>query len=72
VYAPGFAQGWDDAIVFLSHAGGTSELGFITRWADRRKEEFERQHESLGPAAWEWESGFKQGVEACQRVALDG
>jgi hypothetical protein len=47
-------------------------MGFITRWADRRKEEFEAQHHSLGVASWEWEAGFKQGVEACQRVALDG
>lgn len=45
-------------------------MGFITRWADRRKEEFERQYHGLGAAAWEWESGFKQGVEACQRVAM--
>ena len=71
VFAPGFAQGWDDAVLFMSHSAGVSELGFVSRWADRRKEEFERAHHSLGPAAWEWETGFKQGVEACQTVALD-
>ena len=71
VFAPGFAQGWDDAVLFLSHPAGVSELGFVYRWADRRKEEFERANHALGPAAWEWETGFKQGVEACQRVALE-
>lgn len=58
-------------MLFMSHAAGVSELGFVSRWADRRKEEFERVHHSLGPSAWEWETGFKQGVEACQNTALE-
>lgn len=70
VFAPGFAQGWDDAVVFLSYQGGTSEMGFVDRWADRRREDFERAHHQLGPAAWEWLEGFRQGVAACNRVAL--
>lgn len=70
VYAPGFSQGWDDAVLFLSSQGGVSELGFVSRWADRRKEEYERSNQQLGPAAWEWEHGFKQGIEAANRVAL--
>lgn len=70
VFSPGFTQGWDDALLFLECSGGTSEMGFISRWADRRREDFERDHHPLGDAAWEWEHGFKQGVETCQRIAL--
>lgn len=70
VYSPGFSQGWDDAIIFLSHCSGVSELGFLARWCDRRKAEYEQSHGSLGAAAWEWEHGFREGVAACQRAAL--
>ncbi|WVR03895.1 hypothetical protein IAU60_000894 [Kwoniella sp. DSM 27419] len=70
VFAPGFAQGWDDALLFLSSQGGVSELGFISQWAARRKLEYEHGGTHLGKAAWEWEHGFKQGVETCQRVCL--
>ncbi|WVF67132.1 hypothetical protein IAT40_001877 [Kwoniella sp. CBS 6097] len=72
VFAPGFSKGWDDALLFLTHQSGTSELGFLAEWRDRRRTEFEsaRGGKKLGKAAWEWEHGFNQGVEACQKVAL--
>ncbi|WWD16555.1 hypothetical protein CI109_100982 [Kwoniella shandongensis] len=73
VYAPGFSQGWDDALIFLSagHGNSTSELGFITQWAARRRVEYESHAgKKLGKAAWEWEHGFKQGVDAASRVCL--
>ena len=70
VYAPGFSQGWDDALIFLGDTRGVSELGFTSKWIARRKVEFEAKGQVLGNAAWEWEHGFKQGVESCQRVAL--
>lgn len=70
MYAPGFSQGWDDALIFLSAQGSPSEMGFVHQWAVRRQAEFESQGHKLGRAAWEWEHGFKQGVEACARCCL--
>ncbi|WWC68684.1 uncharacterized protein I206_102618 [Kwoniella pini CBS 10737] len=69
VFAPGFSQGWDDSILFLSHPSGTSQIGFISQWMNRRKIEYENQSgKKLGKATWEWEHGFKQGVEASLKV----
>lgn len=45
-------------------------MGFVHQWAVRRQAEFESQGHKLGHAAWEWEHGFKQGVEACVRCCL--
>ncbi|WVQ83628.1 hypothetical protein IAT38_005769 [Cryptococcus sp. DSM 104549] len=70
VYAPGFSQGWDDALIFLSAQGMPSEMGFVHQWAARRRGEFESGGHKLGKAAWEWEHGFKQGVEAAARCCL--
>ncbi|OXB33360.1 cytoplasmic protein [Cryptococcus neoformans] len=70
MYAPGFSQGWDDALIFLSAQGSPSEMGFVHQWAVRRQAEFESQGHKLGHAAWEWEHGLKQGVEACVRCCL--
>jgi glucan 1,3-beta-glucosidase len=70
VFAPGFSQGWDDQLMFLSAQGGPSELGFITQWATRRKAEYESGGKKLGKAEWEWLHGFKQGTEACKRACL--
>ena len=69
MYAPGFSQGWDDALIFLGDSRGVSEMGFVNQWASKRREEFERSH-PLGKAAWEWEHGFRQGVQACARTCL--
>ncbi|WVO13319.1 hypothetical protein L204_100933 [Cryptococcus depauperatus] len=71
VYAPGFSQGWDDALIFLSADTAPSEMGFIHQWASRRKTEFEASNHKLGHAAWEWEHGFRQGVEAATRCCLE-
>ena len=45
-------------------------MGFVTQWARRRKVEYEQGGQQLGKAAWEWEHGFAQGVEACGRACL--
>ncbi|ORX33689.1 cytoplasm protein [Kockovaella imperatae] len=71
VFAPGFSQGWDDALLFLGAQDGPSEMGFVSQWAGRRKQEYESQHEALGKAAWEWEHGFNQGVQAAKAVCLE-
>ncbi|WVW80085.1 hypothetical protein I302_102058 [Kwoniella bestiolae CBS 10118] len=69
VFAPGFSQGWDDSLLFLSHPSGPSKLGFTDQWMKKRKIEFESgAHKKLGKAAWEWEHGFRQGVEASLKV----
>jgi glucan 1,3-beta-glucosidase len=70
VFAPGYSQGWDDALLFLSARDGVSELGFIEEWARRRRSEYESKGDVLGKAAWEWEHGFKQGVVECQKACL--
>lgn len=49
-----------------------SELGFVDHWMQRRREEFEGRYHPLGEARWEWEAGFRQGVERCKGVALEG
>ncbi|WWC60250.1 uncharacterized protein I303_102816 [Kwoniella dejecticola CBS 10117] len=69
VFAPGFSQGWDDSLLFLSHPSGTSQIGFISQWMGKRRMEYEAHSgKKLGKATWEWEHGFKQGVEASLRV----
>ncbi|KAL7421161.1 Glucan 1,3-beta-glucosidase 3 [Cryptotrichosporon argae] len=60
-FKPGFEQGWRDALLFQTIG---SELGFVSAWATRRRQEYERG-QSLGKATWEWEHGFGQGVAAC-------
>ncbi|WVQ64857.1 uncharacterized protein L199_003026 [Kwoniella botswanensis] len=69
VFAPGFSQGWDDSLTFLSHPSGPSRLGFTDQWMKSRKIEFENYtNKKLGKATWEWEHGFRQGVEASLRI----
>lgn len=70
VFPPGFSQGWDDQLMFLSAPNGPSELGFVDQWAKKRKWEFEQQKQ-LGGAAWEWEEAFRQGVDACKGACLE-
>lgn len=70
VFTPGFSQGWDDALIFLSAADGPSEMGFVSQWANRRKANFEAGGQRLGNAAWEWETGFAQGVKACRQACM--
>lgn len=55
--------------MFLSAPGG-SELGFVSQWARRRKEEYEAGNQNLGKAAWEWETGFAKGVEMCKASCM--
>jgi glucan 1,3-beta-glucosidase len=70
VFAPGFAQGWDDALIFFSDPSGSSEMGFVSQWARRRKADYEAGGRKLGRAAWEWEHGFAEGVQACKTASL--
>ncbi|WRT65648.1 uncharacterized protein IL334_002593 [Kwoniella shivajii] len=69
VYAPGFSQGWDDSLLFLSHQSGTSQIGFVDQWIGKRRIEYESHTgRKLGKAAWEWEHGFKQGIESSLKI----
>lgn len=45
-------------------------MGFVSQWARRRKGEYEARGMKLGKAAWEWEHGFAQGVQACKMASL--
>jgi hypothetical protein len=65
-FGPGFSQGWDDALLFLTHTSGASVIGFMEQWLMRRRWEFEGANGQLGPGAWEWDTGFRQGVDACR------
>lgn len=71
VFPPGFSQGWDDQLMFFSGPDGPSELGFVDQWSKKRKWEYENNGRSLGPAFWEWEQGFQQGVRACSAACLE-
>lgn len=57
--------------MFLSGPDGPSELGFVDQWSKKRKWEYEQNTRSLGPAVWEWETGFQQGVKACAAACLE-
>ncbi|EIW66615.1 hypothetical protein TREMEDRAFT_45727 [Tremella mesenterica DSM 1558] len=59
-FRSGFLQGWEDAVIFLENG---DELGFVGQWSRRRRQEQGRPHD-----AWEWEHGFKQGIEAAKRI----
>ncbi|GMK55779.1 hypothetical protein CspeluHIS016_0208350 [Cutaneotrichosporon spelunceum] len=68
VFSSAFCQGWDDAAMFL-HSEGQAELGFVAQWSRRRRDAF--QGGQLGDDAWQWDHGFKQGVEALNAQALE-
>lgn len=66
LFAPAYSQGWDDALLFRTHSAGASSIGFLDQWTRRRRAEYEAAHGGCGEAVWEWEHGFKQGVQGCQ------
>ncbi|KLT45307.1 cytoplasm protein [Cutaneotrichosporon oleaginosum] len=68
VFSAAFCRGWDDALMFLQ-SEGQAELGFVGHWSRRRRDEF-AQSGQLGDAAWQWDHGFAQGVQALTLQAL--
>ncbi|KAH7920763.1 glycoside hydrolase family 5 protein [Leucogyrophana mollusca] len=68
-FEQGFNQGWDDAYLFLTSSLSTensaSELGFKGSWAKRKTQDHIRVTAS-NSNIWEFEHGFKQGVDAAK------
>lgn len=74
IFAHGFSTGWDDARLFITHSAsrsqrGTSTLGFREPWLRRRMDEFVGQG-GPGNCVWEYEHGWRQGLEAAHRSLL--
>jgi len=65
-------RAWDDALMFLL-SESCDELGFVWHWSRRRREEYEMAMRGgvggLGPHAWQWDEGFRQGIRACTEAA---
>ena len=60
-YFPGFETGWHDAISVLESNNQIPDD--LDNWAKQRAGE-----KKVPEGTWEWEHGFKQGVEACQKA----
>ncbi|KIJ52830.1 glycoside hydrolase family 5 protein [Sphaerobolus stellatus SS14] len=71
----GFKQGWDDAFMFLSFSpqslvdNSVSELGFVGQWLKRRTAEHVAD-KGKSKSLWEFEHGFRQGLQAATRCFL--
>ncbi|KAI0044921.1 glycoside hydrolase family 5 protein [Auriscalpium vulgare] len=66
-FAEGFAQGWEDAYVFLTSGspnGSAPEIGFKAAWAKRRATEHARTKGNRN--VWEYEHGLVQGIDAAK------
>ncbi|KAJ6581043.1 glycoside hydrolase superfamily [Mycena capillaripes] len=62
-FAEGYTLGWDDAYIFFTASSrldfAVSELGFVGAWAKTRTNDH-------GSSFWEFQHGFKQGVNAAR------
>jgi hypothetical protein len=52
---------------------GSDELGFVWHWSRRRREEYEMAVcggvGGLQGNQWQWDEGFRQGVQCCAQAA---
>ncbi|KAF8517620.1 glycoside hydrolase [Gautieria morchelliformis] len=75
-FETGFKQGWDDGFLFFCFSPSTvveppvSELGFIGQWLQRRTLEHAWDH-GKSSNMWEFEHGFRQGLQAAARHCKD-
>lgn len=77
-----FEQGWDqaaaDVMAFFmargdfdrgkcdGHKSGGDTIGLLELWILKRM----REAQQVGPFAWEWEHGFRQGRSICEGILL--